>query len=73
MARPILPKNFNDDEPFLLDIADGGYTVSIPYVCDVTGDTKYKVKACFGLGELCFFLENAVKEVEALRDQEAKV
>lgn len=72
MARPILPKTFLDDEPFQVEQAEDGYVVGIPYVNEATSETKFKTKTCFGFGELCFYLENAFKEVRALREEEAK-
>lgn len=71
MPRPLLPKTFLDDEPLQVEVADEGIVLSIPYIHETTGDTKFKVKTCAGVGELGFYLEGVVKEIRALREQEA--
>ena len=72
MARAILPKTFLDNEMLQIEVTEDGFTVGIPYIHEATSETMYKVKSCFGIGEVCFYLENAVKEIHALREEEAK-
>ena len=70
VPRPVLPKTFLDDEPILIGVEDDGFTISVPYIHEATSETKYKVKTCFGIGEVCFHLETLVKEILALREKE---
>lgn len=67
--KPLLPKNFIDDEPLLIDVMVDGFAVGLPYVSETTGETKYKYKACGGIGETCFYIEQVAQEIQVLREK----